>query len=67
MAPNTLPLPTTASKVARKGTVAEILLEFFMFVFLGLFVYFSIRFTLIRCRLAAHTSPFPPASAAWWK
>lgn len=47
MAPNTLPLPTTASKVARKGTVAEILLEFFMFVFLGLFVYFSIRFTLI--------------------
>jgi len=47
MAPKALPLPTTASKVARKEIITENFLEFSMFVFLGFFVYFSVVFTLI--------------------
>lgn len=55
MAPKALPLPTTASKVARKEIMAENFLEFSMFVFLGFFVYFSVVFTLIRCHLTPLT------------
>ena len=55
MAPKALPLPTTASKVARKEIMAENFLESSMFVFLGFFAYFSVVFTLIRCHLTPHT------------